>query len=150
MTASIKNQTPQPHMKTKDQKSKANPRTTKKAVAPKNIALPRCKSTSIIRNDFNDGHVVSRKPWHSEICNYNFPAADLLSVIIARYDEFQNSFGDGEMYMDDFYLSYLLWTDLDGEHEYGALFEFLAELGLISFRKCCDTKFQHPSVVRCI
>ena len=145
MTASIKNQTPQPHMNTKDQKRKANPRTTKKAVAPKNIAPPLRKRASIIRNDYNNEHVVARKAWHAEICNYNIPAADTLSILIDLYDESPDMVTDGELYMDDCHFDYCLLNDPHGEHGYGAILKYLESLGLISFRRCYDTKFQHAA-----
>lgn len=104
-----------------------------------------CKSVSIIRNYLNSEHVVSRKAWHASICNYNIPAADILSIIIDLYDEFPNQVSDGEICVDEDYLNYCLWNDPDGGHGYGALLRYLESLGLISFRRCYDPKFQHAA-----
>jgi len=132
-----------PTKKSHTPRSKATRRTMKKPV--KKIAPPLRKSTSIIRNDYNNEHVVARKAWHAEICNYNIPAADTLSILIDLYDESPDLVTDGELYMDDCHFDYCLLNDPDGEHGYGAILKYLESLGLISFRRCYDTKFQHAA-----
>jgi hypothetical protein len=132
-----------PTKKSHTQRSKATRRTMKKPV--KKIAPPLRKSTSIIRNDYNDEHIVARKGWHAEICNRNIPAADILSILIDLYDEDPDSVTDGEIYMDDWYFNYCLWHDHEGKHDYGALLTYLESLGLITFRRCYENKCQHAA-----
>ncbi len=139
----MKPKTPKPKKKTQPQNTSDTAQN--KPVIKQDITPPLRKSTSIIRNDYNNEHVVARKAWHAEICNYNIPAADTLSILIDLYDESPDMVTDGELYMDDCHFDYCLLNDPDGEHGYGAILKYLESLGLISFRRCYDTKFQHAA-----